>query len=65
MKKILSIKEFNRMAEEYTKVKYQCKNCGHKEIIPYWLEKQLCSYCGRYVFRNKKDEFMYRMREKL
>ena len=65
MGKILSIKEFSRMSDEYAKVKYQCKNCGHKEVIPYWVKKQLCSYCGNYVFKNDKDEFEYRLQEKM
>lgn len=65
MNKILSNKEFNTMSDNYEKVKYKCKNCGHKVVIPYWVDKQLCSWCGKYVFKNKKDEDLYRIREKL
>ena len=64
MKKILTNKEYDRMTKEYSKVKYQCK-CGHKVVIPNWWNKNICKHCGRYVFKNKKDEFEYRLKEKL
>ena len=53
IKKILSAKEYNTMSNNYEKVKYECSNCGHKEIIPEWVDKQICSWCQRYVFKNK------------
>ena len=65
MTKVLTNKEFNTMSNNYAKVKYQCKNCGHKVVIPYWVDKQLCDWCGHYVFKNKKDEDLYRIKEKL
>ena len=64
MYKTLTVKEFERMSNEYEKVKYQCNNCGHKVVIPYHVEKQLCSWCKHYVFKNKQDELKYRMKEK-
>ena len=62
MKKIFNNDEWKRMADNYDKVKYKCK-CGHKTVIPEWKEKGLCGWCGSYVFKSKKDEFDYRMRE--
>ena len=41
MDHILTIKEFKRMTDEYEKVKYICK-CGHRVVIPKWVDKQLC-----------------------
>lgn len=64
MQHILTVKEHERMSEEYDKVKYQCK-CGHKVVIPKWVDKQLCKWCGNYVFKTKEDEFKYRMKEKI
>ena len=64
MGKLLSEKEFSRMTEEYDKVKYMCK-CGHKVVIPYNVDKQVCSWCKRYVFKSKKDEALYRIKEKI
>lgn len=61
---MLSAKEFSNMANEYDKVKYRCK-CGHRVVIPKWVDKQLCKWCGNYVFKNEKDEFEYRLKEKM
>lgn len=61
MEKLLTLEEYKRMSDEYDKVKYRCK-CGHRVIIPNWVDKQICGWCGRYVFKNKKDEFNYKLR---
>ena len=63
MEKVLTIKEYERMTDEYDKVKYQCKNCGHKEIIPYNENKKLCSWCHTYIFKTNQEEFKYRIKE--
>lgn len=57
-------KEFKNRANEYDKVKYIC-NCGHRVIIPSWVDKQLCDWCGNYVFKDKKEEFKYRMEQEI
>lgn len=64
MKRVYTDKEFKRMADEYSKVKYKCK-CGHIVVIPKWLDKQLCRWCGQFVFKDKKDEFEYRIKESM
>lgn len=56
--------EYERRAEEYDKVKYLCK-CGHRVIIPKWMDKNICDWCGNYVFKSKKDEDLYRIKEKM
>ena len=61
--KLYTDAEFKRMSEEYSKVKYKCKHCGHKVVIPTWVDKQLCSWCGYYVFRNKQLEFRENMKK--
>lgn len=43
---------------------YTC-NCGHRLIILPKQEKRLCSWCHNYVFKNKNDEFRYRLKEKI
>lgn len=63
-KDILSTKEFNRMSNEYQKVKYYCE-CGHPVIIPVYVDKQICGWCGNYVFRDEKTKFKYKMKEKM
>jgi len=64
MEKLLTIKEYERMTQEYDKVKYRCR-CGHRVIIPYNVDKQICSHCKRYVFKDKSEEFKYRVKEKM
>ena len=64
MKPILTVEEYKRLTQEEDKVKYKCK-CGRRVIIPKWVDKQICSWCGNYVFRNKYDEFKYRVKEKI
>ena len=42
----------------------KCENCGY--TLPMQdKEKGLCKYCGKYIFKNKKDEFNYRLKERL
>lgn len=55
------LKKYDIALEE---VKVKCK-CGHKVIIPKWVDRNLCSWCKHYVFRDKKVEFEYRVKEKL
>lgn len=40
--------------------KVKCK-CGHSIIFTSNREKFICSYCGRYVYKNKKIEFKERL----
>ena len=63
MYKTLTTKEYERMTDEYDKVKYPCI-CGHRVIIPYNKDKGICSWCGNYVFKTKQDEFRYRLEQK-
>lgn len=51
-----TFKEYKHMMSEYDKVKYRCK-CGHRVIIPYWEDKQLCTWCNHYVYKDKRIEF--------
>ena len=42
-----------------------CPNCKHS--VEFWSNsnKELCTWCGRLVFKTKKDEFNFRMKQKL
>lgn len=57
-------KEFQRRADELDKVKFICQ-CGHRVIIPKQVDKVLCDWCNTYVFRDKSEEFKYRMQEQM
>lgn len=63
MIKTNSIVEWKRLTDEYDKVKIRC-SCGRRVVIPVWVDKQLCSWCGHYVYRNKKLEFKEKLKQK-
>ena len=52
-------KKFNAMANDTIK----CK-CGHSVLLGK-NKRIICTFCGRWVFKDKKDEFEYRLRERL
>lgn len=57
-------KIWQKSSDERDKVKIKCNHCGRKAIIPVWVDKQLCSWCGYYIYRNKKLEFLETMKKK-
>lgn len=57
-------KWYQKTSEEYDKVKITCK-CGHRVIIPHWVKKQICDWCGNYVYRDKKLEFQEKLKKEL
>lgn len=52
-----------KVEDERTKYTVYCK-CGHSVIFfPFEKEKKkICSYCGYYVYYNKKDEFLEKLK---
>lgn len=56
--------EIQKYADEMQKHKYTCK-CGHRVYIAHNKDKALCSWCNEYCFKNKEDEFKYRIKEKM
>ncbi len=53
-------KELRKLEEERNKYKVKCK-CGTKTVM-IDADKTICRGCGNYVYRNKKIEFMERMK---
>lgn len=43
--------------------KYKCKCCGTKSYIGPNKNMTLCRVCGKYVFKNERDEFLFRFME--
>lgn len=39
--------------------RYKC-SCGHTVYLVN-KDKKICSCCGKYIFKNKQDEFKYRL----
>lgn len=42
-----------------------CPKCHH--TVEFWSNsnRELCKWCGNYVFKTKKDEFKYRLEQRL
>lgn len=59
-----SYKLMDKYLEELQNNTYTCK-CGHRVVIPKNKTKRNCNWCGRSVFKSKRDEFIYKMETKL
>ena len=44
--------------------RYYCK-CGHSVNILPKNKRTFCTYCGHWVFKDKREEFKYRLKEKM
>ena len=47
---------------EISKLKVKCK-CGHSQTV--FKDKKICDWCGELVFKDKQEEFKYKVLEKL
>lgn len=59
---------FNHDAKLFKRLqtnRFYCSKCGHTVIMMPTTEKKMCTWCGTWVFRNKIDEFKYRVKERL
>lgn len=59
MLKDSKFEEIDKYMEEVNKYKVKCK-CGHKVILIN-TDKAICSWCGHYVYKDKKQEFKERL----
>ena len=59
-----STRDQKSLLEEKSKYKYYCK-CGHNAYIyPFEkVNKKICSWCGNYIYVNKKEEFKDNLRK--
>lgn len=53
-----------RLDSVITENKIQCK-CGHRIFMPVYLPHTICGWCGNIVFRNKEEEFKYKLSQHL
>lgn len=52
----MNFKSDTKKFRMYADNTYKCK-CGHSITIPNFINKKLCTWCGNYVYKNKKEEF--------
>lgn len=62
MKNSLTTKQVEKLHHELSIHTYTCE-CGHRVVILPQKDKVICNWCKHYVFKNKQDEFKYRMNE--
>lgn len=51
-----------KIHNERTANTYKCK-CGHSVPIKPYEKRVLCHWCNKWVFKNEKDEFKFRLEE--
>lgn len=57
--------EYDRKREEsIAKGKIYCTKCGHSLLMG-TQDKAICDWCDHYVFKDKKAEFKYRLKEQM
>lgn len=64
MKEKLTIPQMQKLQDELNNYTYTCE-CGHRVVILPQKDKVICNWCKHYVFKNKQDEFKYRINEKI
>ncbi len=52
-------KLFNRLEKN----RFYCSKCGHTVVMMPITKKKMCTWCGTWVFRDKREEFKYRVKE--
>ena len=58
------MKKFDDNLEKLAQFKVKCKHCGHV-VIMINKKKDICNWCGYYIYRSKKDEFEERLRSEM
>ena len=61
---MITIPEMQKFQDALNEHTYTC-SCGHRVVIMPYVDKVLCNWCKHYVFKNKSDEFKYRLNERL
>lgn len=62
MKEYLTYKEMGMKLEDIQKTSYKCR-CGHTVVITNKEGRAICSNCHKWVFKDKRTEFEYRIKE--
>lgn len=58
----LSFEEIEKLYNIKSDSKVKCK-CGHSIFLTNKYERIICDWCGRWVYKNKKVEFKYKLLE--
>lgn len=58
------LKEDIKKGIYYAENSIKCANCGHSMLLGR-KNKRVCTWCYHYIFKDKKQEFEYRLKEQL
>lgn len=58
----MKMRKIRKLESAIDQITIKCP-CGHS--VEVYHDKRICTYCGKYVFKNKEDEFKYRLNEKI
>ena len=58
----IGINEIEKYAKTLINYRVVCK-CGHSQVIPPQLDRTVCDWCGKFIFKDEKTEFKYRVKE--
>lgn len=60
--KYKSFKQLHKEEDVFNRFKVKCK-CSHTIIIPKTCDRVICSHCGYWVYKDKKTEIRYKLKE--
>ena len=65
MPKIQQWEADSKILSAQQKRRIKCKRCGCTRSVIGADNKNVCRNCGYYIFRSDKDEFIYRVKERI
>lgn len=58
----MSYKDDSKRLKAITDQKVRC-SCGHTQLIA--RDKAICSWCGHYIYKNKKTKFLEEIKKRM
>ena len=64
-KNYLTNAEIIKRGEIFADYRIKCPNCGHSITLTNRFGRVLCNWCGKWVYKDSKTEFKYKLKEKI
>ena len=61
----LTKKQIENIANAKETLKRKCKHCGRRKVIPVYVDRILCDWCGLWIYREPNIEFKYKLEEQM
>lgn len=61
----LTTKQLEDIAHAKETLKRKCKHCGRRKVIPVYVDRILCDWCGFWIYREPNIEFKYKLEEQM